>query len=599
MATKEVVQEEEIIEVEDESTEVAADVLSEKAAAIFLERKVDVLVRKYHIWRRGYQLFVDQGRKNLVVAKSGSVEHEVHIEDIYSVREEQKTIFIQDRHRKEIVLRLADESEMRDVYPALQALVAAVLDQARLNSRFAVAKRMFRDADRDSTGRLSLAEVVDLFATINPSMSHEQIVALFKRTDVDQTNVINEKEFLHIFREIMRRKTRLTSIFYTYTGDDRLMSSSELERFLCMEQGEDEKSAAVLAASVLESAGKDGKLDVDVFLDHILSPTNSAVAPARCKLHMDMTRPITDYYINSSHNTYLEGNQITGSVSVDSYVKTLLAGARCVEIDLWEDEDGQLTITHGHTLTGEIRFRDVVTIFADPAISFAKSEYPLILSFEDHLTLRGRYTMVQIMQENSSFWSMLHKPESVENNASLSPESLRGKILIKMKIKEETPPELAKLIFMQGVKHKGNWTETMAKPLLACVSHDEAKLEQLIDDDEGDRVVEFNKQHFTRVYPSGKRVKSSNFDPSLGWLHGCQLVALNYQTFDSPRFANKGMFHINGDCGYVLKPPRLLGEAPLDTQSVVEIRLLYGQNIAASEEDMYVSIKATCCRGIK
>eukprot|EP00188_Purpureofilum_apyrenoidigerum_P001662 Plantae.Rhodophyta-Purpureofilum_apyrenoidigerum.ctg19407.p1 GENE.Plantae.Rhodophyta-Purpureofilum_apyrenoidigerum.ctg19407~~Plantae.Rhodophyta-Purpureofilum_apyrenoidigerum.ctg19407.p1 ORF type:complete len:532 (+),score=117.11 Plantae.Rhodophyta-Purpureofilum_apyrenoidigerum.ctg19407:95-1690(+) len=518
MAKEEVVQEEIVVETEEGEPEEAPNVLSEKAAEIFLKRKVDVLLRKYHIWRRGYQLYVDHDRKNLVIAKNGSIEQEVHIEDMQGVREEQKTVFVQDRYRREIALRFVDESEIKNVLPALQALVTAALDQTYLNSRSAEAKRMFRDADKNSNGSLSITEVVNLLNNLSINMRHEQIVTLFHRSDVSQTDSVSEEEFLNIFREIMRRKSMLTSVFYTYTSDVRLMSCAELEQFLVAEQGNDAQSAATLAASILESLGKGGKLDVDGFLDHLLSPENSAVTPDKHKLHMDMTRPMADYYINSSHNTYLEGNQITGSVSVDSYVKTLQAGARCVEIDLWEDEDGQITITHGHTLTGEIRFCDVVAVFADPCISFAKSEYPLILSCEDHLTLRSRQAMVQIMEENKEFWSMLHKPYTVEDNANLSPEDLKGKILIKMKIKKETPSELARLIFMQGVKHKGNWDETMAKPALACVSHDEAKLEQLIDDGEGDKVVEYNRCHVTRVYPSGKRVKSSNFDPSLGWL---------------------------------------------------------------------------------
>ncbi|CAG8468305.1 8599_t:CDS:2 [Acaulospora morrowiae] len=66
-----------------------------------------------------------------------------------------------------------------------------------------------------------------------------------------------------------------------------------------------------------------------------------------------------------------------------------------------------------------------------------------------------------------------------------------------------------------------------------------------------------NTRHLSRVYPSGFRINSSNFEPHHQWAVGNQLVALNWQTFDLGMQINQAMFAVNGRCGYVLKPESL------------------------------------------
>lgn len=56
-------------------------------------------------------------------------------------------------------------------------------------------------------------------------------------------------------------------------------------------------------------------LSFDRFVQYLLSPKSDAMGPA----FTDGSYPLSDYYVSTSHNTYLWGNQLYGKASADAY----------------------------------------------------------------------------------------------------------------------------------------------------------------------------------------------------------------------------------------------------------------------------------------
>lgn len=356
------------------------------------------------------------------------------------------------------------------------------------------------------------------------------------------------------------------------------------------------------------------RISFDGFLRYLMSEDNAIVSPERLA-YDDMDQPLNQYFINSSHNTYLTGHQLRGKSSVDMYRQCLLAGCRCVELDCWNGKvDEEPIITHGYTVVTEISFKEVLEAINESA--FKTSPYPVILSFENHCSPRQQAKMVQYCKEIFGSDTLLTEPLAdfpLDQNAPLpSPNQLLRKIIIKNKKKmpkketaaqksftpassvvaacdieeqeieesdqeeEELPPidgvqpveamaapvsreaepavEMSALVvYLQPVRFKSFDESKRRNKNYEVSSFAENQATSLLKEKPLEFVL-MNKRQFTRVYPRATRVDSSNYIPQMFWNAGCQMVALNFQTLDLGMQLNMGLFDYNCRCGYILKP---------------------------------------------
>ncbi|XP_076320772.1 1-phosphatidylinositol 4,5-bisphosphate phosphodiesterase classes I and II-like isoform X3 [Tachypleus tridentatus] len=535
---------------------------------------------------------------------------------------------------------------------------------------------------RDRSGKIPVKNIVRMFATHKDDKRRvEKALELAGLPKAKNDSIAPEKftfeDFFCFYRHLSGRM-EVYKLYEKLCGGNKKkgMTTDQLVNFLNKEQ-RDPRLNEILYPYLTPEYARDvirqcepnkayaqkDLLSAEGFLQYLMSEDNSIMALDKLDLNEDMNQPLNHYFINSSHNTYLTGHQLTGKSSVEMYRQCLLAGCRCIELDCWNghNSDEEPIITHGYTVVTEILLKEVIEAIAESA--FKTSEYPVILSFENHCSPKQQAKMAMYCQK--AFGEMLlTEPLSTHplkpGHPLPSPKQLLRKILIKNKRKrypleqksgndvpheeeEElsfhpSPEHILPVQYddlgnldhdITGIIHQEN-NEKMVSLMNSSVERTESnssriesfhcmREDSILDsggeDDENPyqqteegtkeseagaemsalvnyiqpvhfhsfehaerrnrcnevssfvetqatnllkehpvEFVNYNKRQLSRIYPRGTRVDSSNYMPQVFWNAGCQMVALNFQTFDLGMQLNQGIFEYNAHCGYLLKP---------------------------------------------
>ncbi|XP_041468030.1 1-phosphatidylinositol 4,5-bisphosphate phosphodiesterase beta-4-like isoform X1 [Lytechinus variegatus] len=242
------------------------------------------------------------------------------------------------------------------------------------------------------------------------------IELLFKDIGRNETEGLSVEKLIEFLND-KQRDPRLNEILFPMYDRERVLQIIDTY----------EKDPQMIKKELLSSDG---------LCRYLMSDENAPVFLDRLELYQDMEQPLSHYFINSSHNTYLTGRQFGGKSSVEMYRQVLLAGCRCVELDCWDgrSEDQEPIITHGLAMCTDIQFRDVIQAIRDTA--FVTSDFPVILSFENHCSKPQQLKLARYCEEVLGEFLLTEKLDDHPLEASVplpSPNKLKRKILIKNK----------------------------------------------------------------------------------------------------------------------------------------------------------------------
>ena len=271
-------------------------------------------------------------------------------------------------------------------------------------------KEIFILLDTNKDGKITKEEVIEYFKKNTGGHQYAEYYNQYA-TLISKENkkVFSPNDLINFFKEVEKEDLDILESFELIINFKENLNEDDKKKLYDKILDNHKKNEGKINLNEIENIfnnynnGKDDSEQIQPYMklrefSYMLN-SDSLLVYDKDKLLADVAtdRPLCDYIINSTHNTYLTGHQLHGKSSKEMYSLAMFDGYRLVELDCYDGINDDILITHGFTLVTKLHLQEILETLRETA--FRDSPFPVILSIENHCDKKHQSAMAQKCRE--------------------------------------------------------------------------------------------------------------------------------------------------------------------------------------------------------
>lgn len=270
-----------------------------------------------------------------------------------------------------------------------------------------------------------------------------------------------------------------------------------------------------------------------------------------------LNKRLCDFYINSSHNSYISGRQIGGNVSSNNIKDVLRGGARCIELDIHafgkvlSNTAGSITTFFNDLVSLNVNSKNDIPVVIHGNDKITDIEYAyfddVLLTIKNNAFINTNDPLIIYLEifdtENENYMRLIS--ESIKNylgnrlySATIN-NTNKDTYYLNVPIKDL----LGKIIFIHHNFSKGynNRIKYLSPVCHGLSTEDPYNTGGITGKSAADAIILKPNNKLIRIYPENV-IESTNYDPEIYWINNYNLVSLNFDNNDDYMKKNNNKF---------------------------------------------------------